>query len=258
MLSLPSCVFGCAAFVHSHNPHCGKLDPRTVKYVLIGYPSNKKRFKYYHPLSRWVLVLMDVIFHEIESFFVNPPLQGESYLKIELVIKSLSFPTQDVQVQEIILKEFITEKAHNETREEDRYYEKQYQRHEKLTLVPQQVSILENPIGEVTDDMLEVSIPENPIYDVTDDMPIALRKGKQSCVKYPISQFVCIDHLYVVDKYIVGSVNLMGLLIDIYKTRLVAKKYTQTCGINYEETFAPIINMNTIRIIIFLAAPLWL
>ncbi|RDY03475.1 hypothetical protein CR513_12943, partial [Mucuna pruriens] len=51
------------------------------------------------------------------------------------------------------------------------------------------VSIHENPIGEVIDYMLEVSIPENPIEDVTDVMPISLRKGKQSCVKYPISQF---------------------------------------------------------------------
>ncbi|RDX82676.1 putative mitochondrial protein, partial [Mucuna pruriens] len=42
MLSLPSCVFGCVAFVHSHNPHRGQLDPRAVKCVFIGYPSNKK------------------------------------------------------------------------------------------------------------------------------------------------------------------------------------------------------------------------
>ncbi|RDX72056.1 hypothetical protein CR513_48512, partial [Mucuna pruriens] len=44
-------------------------------------------------------VSMDVTFHETESFFVCPPLQGESYLKVEPVIESLPFPTQDVQVQ---------------------------------------------------------------------------------------------------------------------------------------------------------------
>ncbi|RDX84064.1 hypothetical protein CR513_34939, partial [Mucuna pruriens] len=42
MLSLPSRVFECVAFVHSHNPHCRKLDLRVVKCVFIGYPSNKK------------------------------------------------------------------------------------------------------------------------------------------------------------------------------------------------------------------------
>ncbi|RDX84090.1 hypothetical protein CR513_34917, partial [Mucuna pruriens] len=59
MLSLPSRVFGCVVFIHSHNPHHGKLDPRDVKCVFI----------------------------------------GESYLEVEPVIKSLPFPTQDVQIQ---------------------------------------------------------------------------------------------------------------------------------------------------------------
>ncbi|RDX82741.1 hypothetical protein CR513_36426, partial [Mucuna pruriens] len=44
MLSLSSCVFGCVTFIHSHY-HRGKLDPRAVKCVFIGYPSNKKGFK---------------------------------------------------------------------------------------------------------------------------------------------------------------------------------------------------------------------
>ncbi|RDX96282.1 hypothetical protein CR513_21082, partial [Mucuna pruriens] len=57
----------------------------------------------------------------------------------------------------------------------------------KLTMVLEQVQLFE----------LEVSILENPIEDITDDMVIALRKEKKSCVKYPISQFVCTDHLLV-------------------------------------------------------------
>jgi len=42
--------------------------------------------------------------------------------------------------------------------------------------------------------------------------------------------------------------------LDRYKARLVAKGYTQTYGINYEETFAPMEKMNTVRIIISLTA----
>ncbi|RDX99827.1 hypothetical protein CR513_17069, partial [Mucuna pruriens] len=159
MLSLPSRVFGCVAFVHSHNPHLGKLNPRAIKCVFIGYPSNKKGFKCYHSLSRQVFVSMDVTFYETQSFFVSPPLQEESYLGVESIIESLPFPTQDVQVQEVM----------------------------KPTLVPKQVQL----------STLEVSIPENPNEDVTDDMLIALRKRKQSCVKYHISQFVCSDHLSI-------------------------------------------------------------
>ncbi|RDX99335.1 hypothetical protein CR513_17622, partial [Mucuna pruriens] len=99
MLSLPSRVFGCVTFVHSHNPHCGKLDPKAIKCVFIGYPSNKMGFKCYHPPSCRFFISMDVTFHQTQSFFVGPPLQEESYLEVESVVESLPFPTQDVQVQ---------------------------------------------------------------------------------------------------------------------------------------------------------------
>eukprot|EP00253_Pinus_taeda_P005746 PITA_05746 len=41
--------------------------------------------------------------------------------------------------------------------------------------------------------------------------------------------------------------------IDKYKARVVAKGYLQKEGIDYEETFAPIAKLNTIRLLIFLA-----
>ncbi|RDY07677.1 hypothetical protein CR513_08175, partial [Mucuna pruriens] len=149
MLSLPSCVFGCVAFVHSYNLRHGKLDPRSVKCVFIGYPSNKKGFKCYHPPSRWLFVSMDVTFHETQSFF-----------------------DVQVQVQEVT----------------------------KLTLIIEQVQMSEpDP---------EVSIPDNSIEDVTDDMPITLRKGKRSCVKYPISQFMCTNHLSVQHQSFIVAIDL--------------------------------------------------
>ena len=42
--------------------------------------------------------------------------------------------------------------------------------------------------------------------------------------------------------------------LERYKARLVAKGYTQTFGIDYQETFAPVTKLNTIKILMFLVA----
>src|SRR5207253_190437 len=42
--------------------------------------------------------------------------------------------------------------------------------------------------------------------------------------------------------------------VERYKARLVAKGYNHTYGVDYDETFAPVAKMNTIRTVISIAA----
>jgi Reverse transcriptase (RNA-dependent DNA polymerase) len=41
--------------------------------------------------------------------------------------------------------------------------------------------------------------------------------------------------------------------VERYKTRLVVKGYSQTNGIDYDETLAPVAKMSTMRTLVFLA-----
>ena len=64
---VPPKVFGCVCFVHTKN--AGKLEPRALKCVFIGYSPTKKGYKCYHPPSRKFFVSMDVTFRESEPYY---------------------------------------------------------------------------------------------------------------------------------------------------------------------------------------------
>jgi hypothetical protein len=45
-------IFGSVAFVHIHSPNRGKLDPRAIRCIFIGYSSTQKGYKCFHPSTR--------------------------------------------------------------------------------------------------------------------------------------------------------------------------------------------------------------
>lgn len=53
--------------------------------------------------------------------------------------------------------------------------------------------------------------------------------------------------VYTITYHVDGTINK-------YKARLVAKGYAQTYGIDYQETFAPVAKMNSVKVLISLVA----
>ena len=75
--TIPPKVFGCVCFVHRS---VGKLDPRALKCVFVGYSVTQKGYKCYHPPTRKFFVSMDVTFRELQPYLspYQSPLQGEN------------------------------------------------------------------------------------------------------------------------------------------------------------------------------------
>ena len=56
-------------FVRDHRPSVGKLDPRAVKCIFVGYSSSQKGYKCWCPTERRLFISMDMTFRESEPYY---------------------------------------------------------------------------------------------------------------------------------------------------------------------------------------------
>lgn len=75
--SIPPKIFGCTAFVHDHQPNKGKLEPKSLKCIFLGYSPNKKGYKCYSSITKNFYHSMDVTFFENQPYYHKVGIQGE-------------------------------------------------------------------------------------------------------------------------------------------------------------------------------------
>ncbi|BBH03624.1 hypothetical protein Prudu_014548 [Prunus dulcis] len=258
---LPPRVFGCISFVHLH--HSGKLDPHSLKCIFLGYSATQKGYKCYHPPSKKFFVTRDVTFHEDHAYFSllssETSLQGEN---ISSEDKSYGVPMFELEKIE------TNESEKNDNGREDNSltlppvghrmspYDLVYTKRDKVPFQRNDQSAAP-VIGN--SELSSVSIPQklqdaldNPRWkEAMDEELRALRKNSTwELVELPRGKKV------VGCKWVFTIKHKADGSVDRYKARLVAKGYTQTYGIDYQDTFALVAKMNTIRVLLSLAANL--
>ena len=333
-------------YVHNHNVSQTKLDPKALKCIFIGYPPSQKGYKCYCPINKRIYISSDVTFYEDLSYYPNT--DSPTNLTDSLLLPTpspflLPLPASS-QGGELIPDNMLADFEPSILQPSPKNVQPMspqspakkpasppwfvYSRRPKGPPEAQQgqSSSLDDGLSE--DDKADADVtgtetalmeetedqPKINSSDISDDgldwaVPIALRKGVRSCVKYPkyplsnyltyaklspqLKAFIArLDSAEIPkniqgamedskwkaavmeemkalianrtwdlvelppDKRVVGCKRVFTIKhkadgsIERYKARLVAQGFTQTHGIDYEDTFASVAKLNAIRVIL--------
>ena len=241
-------VFGCTAYVHIPKDERGKLDSKTRKCTLLGYGSVRKGYRVFDHLTQKILYSRNVKFDERESG--TAPVQDESLVQhpliLDLIDETQSEKESENQEESGSTEELPTDGAKQPTTDaplrrstRDRrpvdYYGSQ-QAHitihheptsfEEATNSPEKAKWNEAMGKEMK------SLSENKVWELT-----TLPAGKKA---------IGCKWVYKVKTNSDGS-------IERYKARLVARGFDQKFGSDYDETFCPVVRLESLRTLIALS-----
>ncbi|GKA17834.1 retrotransposon protein, putative, ty1-copia subclass [Tanacetum coccineum] len=173
-------IRGCEALVKRDTlTKPNKLDPRSFKYIFVGYPKKTIGYTFYSPSENKVFVARNA------GFFEND--------LIDLKARDLGEPAN----------------------------------YKAALLDPESKKWLDAMNVEMQ------SMKDNDVWVLVELPPNARTVGS---------------------KWLFKKKNDMDGAVYIFKARLVAKGFTQTYGVDYEETFSPVADIRAIRILIAIAA----
>ena len=224
-------VFGCQAYVHIPKDERKKLDSKSKKCVLLGYGEHTKGYRLYNPATGKVLHSRDVIFNEAKYGFESSGSQEEPERRVYLEYSDE--PLETVDPPEATDPPAPPSRRSGRVRTHPDYYGFQCSTGESEVKEPKSVSDALKSQKWVNAMQSEIdSLHEHDVWEL-----VELPEGRK-CVG---SKWV-----FKVKKNADGS-------IERNKARLVAQGYSQEEGLDYDETFSPVVRSESVRSVIALA-----
>ncbi|KAG8498844.1 hypothetical protein CXB51_005680 [Gossypium anomalum] len=212
-------IFGCPAYAHVNN---GKLEPRSIKCVFLGYKAGVKGYKLWCPENRKVVISRDVVFDEtamLPNLSLKDSSNKENQKQVEHQINTESTPQKYAEADLVAYALNVAEDI-DANQEPSNYSEAiSCEDSEKWMFAMQEEM---------------ESLHKNKTWDL-----VKLPKGKKT-----------VRCKWVFKK----KEGTPGVEEPKYKARLVAKGYSQVPGVDFTDVFSPVVKHSLIRALLGIVA----
>ncbi|KAK1422289.1 hypothetical protein QVD17_25292 [Tagetes erecta] len=284
-------VFGCVAYAKVPSQHLTKLDDRSIKMVYLGNEQGSKAHRLVDPETKRICVSRDVKFIENESWdwknYMNEAgseesedtdfIIGEENIIASQIYNEPASPDQEGEHEDNDNYEMeeptssnspgtpFTPPYHHEPNSEvstqhsspaessERHYEDTPVRgFRSLDSVMERAPEIKNNrlllVEETPRNYKEAAMNKKWIEAMKSELESINKNNTWKLTDLPEGQkLIGLKWLFKAKKDAAGKINR-------HKARLVAKGYAQEHGIDFDEVFAPVARMETVRLIIALAA----
>ena len=233
-------VFGCDAYAHIPKDERQKLDPKMRKCIFLGYGQQTKGYRLYDPDRGKIFYSRDVKFNESEKEKENEANNDPVYhVDLDFSHNGENMTDSDKCTTEQPSIECETEvvpRRSERLRHPPDFYGTRVnvtsQNPKEPKSIEEAVSGPEKSKWEKAMEVEMQSLEENSVWDL-----VELPEGKRA----------------IGNKWVYKVKTGADGLIERYKARLVAQGFSQKYGDDYDETFCPVVRLESLRVLIALA-----
>ena len=266
-------TFGCIGYEKIDSKFLKNLDDRSKLLVHLGIKPGSKAYRMLDPHTKRVVVSRDLVFDETKGWNWKHDVSGKS-LNGSFKVTLGDFGNHGIQdieqteaeqeeVNDDIVKNEIIDVDDGNTTSEDEHESTESQqvlrRSERQSIKPKYLDdyVL---VAEYEGEQLLLSLNDEPrcfeeakelkewILACEDEIRSITKLDCWSLVELPPGvKPISLKWIFKIKRNADGSINK-------YKARLVAKGYVQQYGVDFEEVFTPVARIETIRLLINLAA----
>ena len=268
-------VFGCTSYAHVPKDERKKLDSRARESVLLGYGTNVKGYRLYDVNRQKVFFSRDVLFDETKFYYKCKRNEGENLSQSRKKNTEVKITEEDEikKTSEDLITEVVPEEQEKsplkeietnfeETEEIIHPEETKEKENNESPRKSTRVRKAPNRFGEWTNCVQEY-VPEEP-QTVKEALESEEKEEWLNAMKSEMKSLKknCVWTLQSLPegRNAVGCKWVFKIKLDAegkverYKARLVAQGFTQRYGIDYDETFSPVVRFESIRSLLAIAS----